>query len=247
MTKGRLFRGAALVEQGLVEEGLAEFERGDAWRETAQMRPPDEGGHSAAAPRGRHRPRLLIDASTLAAGAHARAGRWAEALRCAATAKAWVAGQWVAGQDDPPTFTAEEHRRVGVVLTTLPGPDRDHAEAEACFQRAIEVARSQGALLFELRAARDFARLRRNQGRVAEARDLLAPVYASFTEGFGFPDLAEACALLDELGAAPVATAENAVQTAAASASAGRCQDHDRAPVTELNITIATKTFASTS
>jgi hypothetical protein len=69
--------------------------------------------------------------------------------------------------------------------------------------RALDIARSQSALLFELRAARDLARMLRGQGRVAEARSLLAPVYASFTEGFGFPDLVEARALLEELGASP--------------------------------------------
>ena len=67
----------------------------------------------------------------------------------------------------------------------------------------VEVARSQSARLFELRAARDLARLLRDQGRAAEARDLLAPVYASFTEGFALPDLIEARALLEDLGAAP--------------------------------------------
>jgi predicted ATPase len=72
----------------------------------------------------------------------------------------------------------------------------------------LEVARSQSARLFELRAVRDFARLLRDQGRVAEARGLLAPVYASFTEGFAFPDLVEARALLEELGPAPADGAE---------------------------------------
>ena len=74
---------------------------------------------------------------------------------------------------------------------------------ETEFRRALEIARSQSARLFELRAACDLTRLRRAQGRLAEARDLLAPVYASFTEGFAFPDLVEARALLEELGAAP--------------------------------------------
>ncbi len=82
--------------------------------------------------------------------------------------------------------------------------------AQGEFLRALEIARSQSALLFELRAARDLARLRRDRGRVAEARDLLAPVYAAFTEGFAFPDLVEARALLEELGAAPPRPAEAA-------------------------------------
>ena len=70
-------------------------------------------------------------------------------------------------------------------------------------REALDAARATGARWWELRAARDLARLLRDRGRVAEARGLLAPVYASFTEGFGFPDLVEARALLDELGAAP--------------------------------------------
>ena len=60
----------------------------------------------------------------------------------------------------------------------------------------------QEAKLWELRAAASLARLRRDQGRRAEARDLLAPIYGWFTEGFDTPDLKEAKALLDELGGA---------------------------------------------
>ena len=82
------------------------------------------------------------------------------------------------------------------------------ARAEGEFRRALEIARSQSARLFELRAARDLARLRRDQGRVADACGLLAPVYASFTEGFAFPDLVETRELLAELGAAPAGGAD---------------------------------------
>jgi predicted ATPase len=62
-----------------------------------------------------------------------------------------------------------------------------------------DLSGNQGARLWELRAAASLARLRRDQGRHAEARDLLAPVYDWFTEGFGTADLREAKALLDEL------------------------------------------------
>jgi class 3 adenylate cyclase/predicted ATPase len=72
--------------------------------------------------------------------------------------------------------------------------------AEASLQTAVEIARMQGARGWELRASLSLARLRRDQGREAEARDLLAPVYEWFTEGFDTPDLKEAKALLDELG-----------------------------------------------
>jgi tetratricopeptide (TPR) repeat protein len=72
-------------------------------------------------------------------------------------------------------------------------------EAASCFRRAIEIARSQEGKSFELRAATSLARLLRDQGKRAEARVLLAPIYAWFTEGFGTRDLIEAKALLEEL------------------------------------------------
>jgi predicted ATPase len=73
------------------------------------------------------------------------------------------------------------------------------AEAESSFQRALDVARSQQAKSFELRAAMSLARLWQQQGKRAEARDLLAPLYGWFTEGFDTADLQEAKALLEEL------------------------------------------------
>jgi predicted ATPase len=71
--------------------------------------------------------------------------------------------------------------------------------AEELYRRALSIALEQEAKLWELRAAMSLARLRRDQGRHAEAREFLAPVYGWFTEGFGTPDLKEATALLDEL------------------------------------------------
>ena len=73
------------------------------------------------------------------------------------------------------------------------------AEAATGFEAAIALARQQGAHLLELRAATDLARLRSAQGQRAAARKVLAPVYASFTEGFHAKDLKEAKAVLDEL------------------------------------------------
>jgi adenylate cyclase len=76
-------------------------------------------------------------------------------------------------------------------------------DAEACMQGALDISRSQGAKSLELRAAMSLARLWRDQARTDDARDLLAPVYDWFTEGFDTADLKEAKALLDELASPP--------------------------------------------
>jgi predicted ATPase len=81
----------------------------------------------------------------------------------------------------------------------LRSPQPDTAKAEAYFDRALAVARQQQAKSWELRAAMSTARLWRDQGKRTEARDLLAPVYDWFTEGFDTLDLKEANKLLDEL------------------------------------------------
>ncbi len=92
-------------------------------------------------------------------------------------------------------LAAELNRHKGRMLLT-----QGHAEAaEELYCKALSIAEEQEARLFELRAAVSLARLRRDQGRRAEARDLLAPVYGWFTEGFATPDLKEAKALLGAL------------------------------------------------
>jgi predicted ATPase len=93
---------------------------------------------------------------------------------------------------------AEVNRIAGEVA--LLSPERDATKAEAYFDRALAVARQQQAKSWELRAAMSLARLWRDQGKVQQARELLAPVYQWFTEGFDTRDLKEAKALLDELG-----------------------------------------------
>ena len=78
-------------------------------------------------------------------------------------------------------------------------PEPGAAKAETCFERAVSVARAQQAKSWELRAATSMARLWRDQGKRDKARELLAPVYGWFTEGFDTKDLQEAKALLEEL------------------------------------------------
>jgi predicted ATPase len=72
-------------------------------------------------------------------------------------------------------------------------------EVERSLRTAVEIADKQGALLLKLRAITSLAHLWRDQGKRTEARELLAPIYGGFTEGFDTPDLKEAKALLDEL------------------------------------------------
>src|SRR4051812_529420 len=97
----------------------------------------------------------------------------------------------LAGRTGERWFTAELNRHKGQLLLRQGNPEA----AEELYRKALGIAEEQGAKLWELRAAVSLARLRRGQARHAEARDLLAPVYGWFTEGFDTPDLKEAKAL----------------------------------------------------
>ena len=91
----------------------------------------------------------------------------------------------------------EVHRVFGELLLQESTPDIGGAQVS--FVTAVEVARSQEAKGYELRAATSLARLWREQGRHREARELLAPIYNWFTEGFDTKDLKDAKALLRQL------------------------------------------------
>jgi predicted ATPase len=95
---------------------------------------------------------------------------------------------------------AELHRLRGDLLRRLPRPDPDGAERS--FRAALSIAHEQGTKGFELRAAASLARFLSDHGRREEAQELLAPVYGSFTEGFGTADLKDAKALLAQLAQA---------------------------------------------
>jgi predicted ATPase len=114
-----------------------------------------------------------------------------EALACLAGA------DLIVEQTGASWWAAEIQRTRGVALLSLPMPDA--ARAASSFEAALERARSQQAMSWELRASASLARLWGEQGRRAEAQDLLARVYGWFTEGFDTADLKEARALLDEL------------------------------------------------
>jgi predicted ATPase len=92
-------------------------------------------------------------------------------------------------------YEAELYRLMAEALITRSDLD----EAQRWLDRAVHTAQKQGARLWELRAATSMARLWRDQGKGTDARDLLAPIYGSFTEGFDMDDLKKAGALLAEL------------------------------------------------
>jgi predicted ATPase len=95
-------------------------------------------------------------------------------------------------------WEAELHRLTGELL--LARPTENAADVEACFRQALDIARRQAAKALELRAAVSLSHLWQQQGKRAEAYELLAPIYGWFTEGFDTADLQEAKALLEELG-----------------------------------------------
>jgi predicted ATPase len=92
---------------------------------------------------------------------------------------------------------AEAYRLQGELLRQQAAADA--AQAEACFEQALAIAGRQQAKSWELRAAMSLSRLWQQQGKHAEARALLAPIYGWFTEGFDTADLQEARVLLEEL------------------------------------------------
>ena len=166
-----MLRGAALLGQGAVEDAIARIREGAAkWTGL---------GRTFNLPYG-----LAFLAEGLA-----RRGDWAAAL---ATLRE---GLETAGATGKHMWDAELHRLTGTVLFAENKLD----EGEVSLQQAICIAQAQQAKSLELRAARDLARLWGEQGRRTEGRDLLAPVYGWFTEGFDIADLKEAKALLDQL------------------------------------------------
>jgi predicted ATPase len=171
MSEPGMLRGAALLEQNAVDEAIARIREGVAkW--TGLGRTKD----------------LPYGLAFLAEGL-ARHGDRAAALA------ALREGLEIADATGEHKWDAELHRLTGTVLLAENKLD----EGQASLQQAIRVAQAQQAKSLELRAARDLARLWGEQGRRAEARDLLAPVYAWFTEGFDTADLKDAKALLDHL------------------------------------------------
>jgi predicted ATPase len=169
--QGTVYRGWAKAKNGDVAEGISLLRRGSsAFRATgAEVWMP----HFVA---------LLAAACAIAGQVEEAATLLDDALQTVErTGERW--------------FAAELNRHKGDLLLRQGHPEA----AEELYRKGLAIAVEQEAKLWELRAAASLARLRRDQGRRAEARDLLAPIYGWFTEGFDTQDLKDAKALLDEL------------------------------------------------
>jgi class 3 adenylate cyclase/predicted ATPase len=170
---GTSFHGWALAMQGQGEEAMTQVRQGiTAWRATGAAL---------------HVPYLC----TVLAEVAAHLGHLEEGLQALAEARTLVE------QHEERWWEAEVCRLRGVLLLRQTGMQQ--GEAETWLQRALDVARRQEAKSLELRAATSLARLWQQQGKRAEAYDLLAPIYGWFREGFDTADLTEAQALLHEL------------------------------------------------
>jgi predicted ATPase len=167
---GTSLRGWAAAMQGQAKEGMAQVRQGiAAWRATGAA--------------------LLVPYfCTMLADVSDHLGHPEDGLQALVEAYALVE------QQEERWWEAEIHRLRGVLLLRQTMPPQ--AEAEACFQRALDVARRQEAKALELRAAMSLSRLWQQQGKRADAHALLAPIYDWFTEGFDTADLQDAKALL---------------------------------------------------
>ena len=171
MANAMMLRGWAVTNEGRVTEGVADLGAGlSAWRAT---------GSKYQVP---YRLARAADAYRIAGDVVAGLALTAEALEAMERSQ----NRWVT-------------RRFTVCGANCCCSPTTLATPRSCFERALAAARLQCTRLLELRAATSLARLWRHQDRRREARDLLAPIYHWFTEGFDAPDLKDAKALLDEL------------------------------------------------
>jgi predicted ATPase len=173
MVFGAMLRGWALVQQGQTQEGIEQINQGmmDYSATGAEMLRP-------------YFLVLLAEAYGIIGQSETSLAVLAEALTLADT----TGERW---------YEPELYRLKGELL--LQQHADNQAEAEDCFHKAISIARSQQAKSFELRTATSLARLWQQQGKRQAARDLLAPVYSWFTEGFDTADLQDTRALLQAL------------------------------------------------
>ena len=201
---GTIVRGWSLAEQGQGAEGTAQIHQGLAFSRASGIQA------------------VLPYHFALLAEAYGKAGQGEEGLRVLAEALTMVnstgernyeaelyrlKGELMLQQSSVQSLgsgvqtkqTAKDKKqkaKITALRSLLPAP---HAEAEACFLKAIEIARRQEAKSLELRAVMSLARLWQHQGKCEAAHELLAPIYGWFTEGFDTADLQEAKGLLKAL------------------------------------------------
>jgi predicted ATPase len=168
-----ILRGGAMAEQGCHEEGIAQIQDGLA------------ASRAIGAELARTRDLCLLAEACIGSG------RLGDALNALMEALA------AADEKQLRFYEAETHRLKGELL--LKQNVSNVAEAQKCFERAIEIARNQSARSMELRATMSLARLLAKQGERDEARKMLADIYNWFTEGFDTADLKDAKKLLEEL------------------------------------------------
>jgi predicted ATPase len=173
-----MLQGWALAEQGQAEEGIVQMRHGLAASQAIGTEL--QRSYWLA---------LLAEAYGKAGQAEAGLAALTEALT-------------VVDKSGERSYEAELYRLKGALTlqSQVPGPKSQvQKEAEACFHKALDIARHQQAKSLELRAAMSLSQLWQQQGKKTEAYNLLAPVYNWFTEGFDTKDLQEAKALLEEL------------------------------------------------
>jgi predicted ATPase len=173
VASGTVVRGWTLAAQGHEAEGIAQLRQGLETHQTL--------GVEMSLP---YYLALLVEAYQIQ-------GRVEQGLTVLAEALALV------DKNDERWWEAELHRLKGELLLLQTAPDLP--QAAACFHEALTIARRQQAKSLELRAAMSLARLWQQQGKRAQAYDLLAPIYGWFTEGFDTADLQDAKVLLEEL------------------------------------------------
>jgi predicted ATPase len=189
-----MFRGEALAAQGRKEEGIAEIRQGlIAYQATgAELGRP---GHLARLARAYKQMGQVEEGLSVLAEALAlvdKTGeRHNEAELCRLKGELTLQSKQV---EDKSKASRRQVKNKAEIPST-----QAEAEAEACFHKAIEIARKQQTKSWELRATTSLARLWQQQGKKVKARQLLAEIYGWFTEGFDTADLKEAKALLEEL------------------------------------------------
>jgi predicted ATPase len=172
MAYGTVWKGWALAAQGQRQAGIAQMQQRRADFRTTLFQ---------------------TVCLALLAEAYGNVGRTGEGLTLLGEALA------VVQESGERFYEAELCRLRGVFMLAQQGTQDNREEATTCFQQALAIARRQQAKSWELRAAMSLSRLWQHQGKRDEARQLLAPIYGWFTEGFDTADLQEAKALLEEL------------------------------------------------